>query len=552
MRLAVLALIGCDAGDDGGVVDPGVGFHTESRPGAVCADPSLRDAHEFTVLTGPYDESPEEWLRGDGSAVGIADFDGDGLLDVLVLGHVYEEFYLQTPDHMFAPALPDSWRDASIDLSVGHGAAVADYDADGDLDVFVTRYPDDFTEGGEQDAYDVLLQNDGTGRFRDVAPELGLQGPAGHYSTSSTWSDFDNDGDLDLYVSGHGRVDVPGVSAEDYGPGDADRLYVNNGDATFTDMSARIPIAAHESYNFVPLFLDFDGDGWRDLYLANDLGVKQTPCQLVWNREGTFVLDEGAAGLDRAISAMGVGVGDVDEDGGWDLFLTYWGDMELLLSSDAGIWVESSDSVGLTQDPNPPLSQVVGWGDELADLDNDMLLDAIAMFGDSPTTTAGEGGGGNVADQAKGIWIQQPDGTFVQVTEDWEFAETDSTRGFGIADLNEDGWIDVVLPNQQGPSRVYLSNCGTASWLKVELEQPGTMNLDAIGAEIEVVVGDRRLRRPMLAGGTGFGSGLPPVVHFGLADHETVDEVVVHWPDGEVSVVEGVSARQTLTVVREP
>lgn len=508
---------------------PPAGVRVVVTPGTPCADPSRRLTQPFSVTTLPYVE-PVATYGFDGTAVAAGDFDRDGMIEALVLGGEQEEYIEQRAAGVFT-AVEGGYMDPSIDLSGALGAAVADYDADGDLDIFVSRY-------GKPN---VLLQNDGAGFFVDTANAAGVRGVSAHLSAAAAWTDVDNDGDLDLYVAGNG---VPFGIDEEPPPADPDYLYANDGDGTFRDMSGLLPSRVHEGHGFVPSFLDLDDDGWRDLYLVNDYGGRSVPCLLVWNRGGTFELDNGAVSLDRTIPGMGLGIGDVNEDGLWDLMIPAWGEIHLVLSEPAlGIWVDYSDALGLV--PDAARNQVVGWGAELADVNNDTLLDAVVMFGEVRVT-----GGLGPPNEPNGLWLQGASGQFTDVAGAWGFDSRGIERGLGIVDLNGDGWLDAVVPSQSGPTRIYLASCGEEAWLEVALQMPGTANPDAIGATVEVRIGDRTLRRPMMAGGTGYGTGLPPIVHFGLGAHERIDQVVVRWPDGEYSTVSA-EPRTRVTIVRD-
>jgi hypothetical protein len=264
--------------------------------------------------------------------------------------------------------------------------------------------------------------------------------------------------------------------------------------------------------------------------------------------DGTFVDDEptNTTGLIAPTTAMGLGPGDFNNDGLMDFAVPKWNDNHLWLSNEIIGWVDYAASAGFTV-ASP---QKVGCGAEAADMDNDGLLDIVQQYG-------------HVANENP-VWSnprQQPDalyrnvGTaeapaFEDVGVAWGIADPGVNRGVVLADFDRDGYLDVAKRNLDGPNVVYLSRCGDANWLLVHLEQPGTMNLDAIGAKVTLEAGEHRLVRWQYAGGGGYGAGNPPELHFGLGDASTIDKITVRWPDGKVSVLTDVAASQQLTLTR--
>ncbi len=526
----LLGLLAC-TGEPPADASPWAHVVTEMRQLAPCADPGARTTEKFTSNNGSPLQGKAVY-RAHGAGAVVADFTGNDMLDVLVLSDRTLEYYVaDQPGDL--RRMSTGWHDLQLDVDLGFGAAAADYDGDGDLDVYISRYG----------SPNVLFDNDGAGRFVDVAELLGVDGGDRHRSASATWSDFDNDGDLDLIVAGHGLAPEDGTPVEDYGPGDPSLLFRNDGTSGFTDVSDLIPQRIHQAYSFIPTFVDLDGDGWRDLFVANDFGAKHTPALLAWNRQGTFVLDDAAANLDQRLSAMGVGLGDVNEDGVWDLLLPAWGKMALMQSSSAGVWVDQANALGLLPDRTD--NQVVAWGCELADMDNDQDLDAMVVFGFIDTET-----GRNQPDQPDGLWLAQPEGPMVEVADEWGIATRGSARGVVTADLNDDGYLDLVVPDLGGPSRLHLSRCGTEGFLKVALQMPGA-NPDAVGATVVAELPDGQVqRRAILSGGTSYGSSGPAQAHFGLGSHAHVAALRVLWPDGALSEVRNVPSGHAITVQR--
>ena len=487
----------------------------------VCPNPEARDVQPYDVWESEH-EQPRDARFASGGVL-VADVNGDARLDLLIPGLLRSFLYL---------GVEGGFVDASVvlrglPLAASSGVTAADYDADGDPDVLVTRFL----------LPDVLLRNEGT-HFVDVTQEAGLT-QALTRSIQSSWGDLDRDGDLDLFVGSYGYLDEGPGRHEDFLPADPSFLYLNDGDGTFSDVSDRLPDAVHDGYTLGGGFHDLDADGWLDLYVVNDFGVS-TPNALLWNEQGALVADGNRSGLDIAITGMGLGVGDLNEDGLPDLFMPEWDGLHIYESGAAGVWVDWAGARGLANDLER--DQKIAWGGELVDLDHDGDLDLPVSYGHLDSTYESE------RVQPDALYIQQADGTFRDEGEAWGLDHGGISRGSVVTDLNDDGWLDIVVRVLDGPTRVYLSRCGEQAWLRVRLEQGG-LNPDAIGARVEVSAEQRTWWGVVRAGGTSFSSGGPPEVHFGLAELESVDLRIV-WPDGEVSEQRGVQTRQVVDITR--
>jgi hypothetical protein len=518
----------------------------------VCADPSAR-------LDGPYERrasstppNSDLWIWAGGEMAG--DFNGDGWLDLMAPNELGMELYEGGPGGALTPRGQQVL--SQHDLSFGTGGSVVDYDGDGDLDVYVTRFRGDPGPDGGSLGRNRLLRNQGDGTFDDVTDAAGVDGcgydantgTTGCYRTmSSSWGDIDADGDLDLFVGNYGWVDESGVPQEEFLPAEPSMLYLNDGDGTFTDVSERLPQVLKDGYTYAGGFFDLDGDGDLDIYTVNDFG-KNWPNHPLLNRgDGTFDDDllTNATGMVLETTGMGLGVGDLNGDGLVDLVIPAWNKNHLLMSSSFGA-IDYADTLGVSV----VAPQKVGWGSEMGDVDNDGDLDILMQYG-------------HVANENP-VWenpLRQPDAlylnvgtptspTFDDVGVSWGVADPGVERGGLLVDLNRDGWLDITKRNLDGPNVAYFSVCGDASWLTLHLKQPGTMNTQAVGAKVVVEAGGLTLTRWVHAGGTGYGSGLPPELHFGLGDAEVIDRVTVTWPDGCTSVVEDVAARQQVTLTR--
>lgn len=499
---------------------PSTSFTVHPAPG--CADPTARTqlGPLAPPLVGgdwaaqPFDPTPREMFAGGGLT--IADLDGDGHLDILLPGVGASQLFLQTTTGTFV--------DASERLPQGATRATAatagDYDGDGDLDLFVGRY----------DEPDQLWRND-AGWFTDVTAATGLTDVDPGRTGGASWADPDRDGDLDLFVAGHG-----GLRGVDRTPGDPSRLLRNRGDGTFEDVSDLLPARVHDGYTFIGGWHDLDDNGWPDLYLVNDFG-NVWPNVVMWNQAGTLSMDD-ARGLDAGIQGMGLGVGDLNGDGVVDVAVAGWGNNRLLVS-DQDAWFDAHRAAGLQGDR--ARDQVVGWSMELGDLDNDGDLDVIEGFGH--------------------IWNQQtppdePDEIFLNegttlrpVGTAWRFDHPGQTRAVLAVDLNQDGWLDLVRRDLSGPATIQLARCGDAAWTRISLVGDAP-NGHAIGAQVRVTAGEHTYTRTLDAGSTSLLASRPPVAHIGLGQAEAIDHIDVRWPDGTTTRYGPAPVRHPLTLER--
>lgn len=470
----------------------------------------------------PYDPDNRELFLGGGLLV--ADLDGDGRLDVLLPGELGSRLYLQTA--------PRAWTDASrthlpADMGLDATAATAaDPDADGDLDLLITRYRHPLS----------WWRNLGDGRFEDATAEVGLTDPMPERrTTGATYGDLDLDGDLDLFIAAFGPF-----YERPRPPGDPSLLFLNDGDGHFTPAHERLPQSIHDGYVFVGAFVDLNRDLWPDLYTVHDFG-HSWPNVLAWNDGGLLQADDGTAGLNVAMQGMGLDVGDLDGDGSFDLVMAGWGGNELLMGSDELLWFNRTRAAGL--EPDRSRDQEIGWSTLLADLDHDLDLDVIEGFGkvfnqSSPTLQPDE------------LWLREPDGAYTPTGEAWGFDHPGQTRAVLAEDLDRDGWLDLIRRDLIGPATLQLARCGEEAWSILTLHDPTTRNLRGVGAEVHLWVGGTHLMRLVQAGGRGVLAGNPAEVHFGLGAYATIDRLEVRWPGGDLDSFVDVPTRRFLRVTR--
>ncbi len=484
-------------------------------------DPGFEGEYRFQEIMGP--------------GCALADFNGDGRLDIyLVNGQrpAADQLYLQSSDGVFIDVTEQSGLRAA---GYGMGCVVGDYDNDGDLDLYLTSL-----EGGR------LWRNDGGATFTDVTEAAGIDN--GMWSVSGSFFDYDRDGWLDLYVANYvldpgsarcydlaGRPEYCGPDRMRPAP---DKLYRNLGNGRFRDVSAESGIASIAGPGLGVLCADLDGDGWQDVYVANDMARN-----FLWinNRDGTFtetaVLAGCAFNRDGAEEAsMGIALGDVDHDGLGDLFITHLrGETNTLYRTlTPGVFEDATDASGLGMSSVP----FTGFGNVLADFDHDGSLDAVVANGAvkrrmlvAPNTATVEHwkryAEPNLA------YLNDGSGRFrnVSATAGTICERAEVSRGLAVGDLDNDGDLDILITQIGGPARLYRNETPKRGrWLIVRAIDPAH-HRDAVGAVVTVAAGDRTHMRVVLAGDS-YAGGRQPAVHFGLGDVRRIDGVIVRWPDG--------------------
>jgi len=498
-----------------------------------------------------------------GGGLAVLDYDGDAWMDIfLVSGATFE-------DLKHAPALipprnklfrnNHDWTFSDVTLSAGlaasgwgMGASVADYDNDGDSDLYIT-----FLGRGN-----VLYQNNADGTFTDVTERAGVA--AGGWSTGSAWGDYDRDGDLDLYVARYidfVREEVPRKGETIYcqynavpvfcGPRGLkplpDILYRNNGDGTFTDVTtSALGAEQPRYYAFTPLWLDVDNDGWPDLYVADD----GTP-NLLYHNRGDGTLEEVGAlagcaysrdGLEQ--SSMGADFGDYNRDGWLDLFVAHFSDdyNTLYCNRGHGFFSDVTEEARLFH----VSWNNVSWGTKFLDVDLDGWPDLFIANGHVyPEAEHWHMDTG--FRQHVQVLRNQGKGTFQDVTAALgpDLQRKALGRGLAIADFDNDGDLDVVVNNLDGhPLLFRCDSPPRANWILLRLE--GTRsNRDALGARIYVRTDGSEQMQELHTSG-GFCSSNDPRAHFGLGDSAVINEVEVRWPSGLSQRFRHVMARQIL------
>lgn len=494
--------------------------------------------------------------------LGFFDCDNDGRLDIVTVngstiehmksgGDPLVTLYHQESDGTFK----DITQQAGLTRrGWGMGVAVADFDNDGNLDLYVTGY------GGN-----ALYRNLGNCKFEDVTEKAGVR--ASGFSTGAAWGDYDRDGNVDLFVSRYVHVDLDHLPA--FGstkdctfkgfpvqcgprglPGETDLLFHNRGDGTFEEVSEKAGVNDPHGYNGLgAIWADYDNDGWPDLFVADDV----TPNHLYHNNHnGTFTdngMSSGVAlnGDGIELSSMGVDFADYDRSGRLSLFVTEFSDQPNFFARNLD--GKLFDDVSWTSKTGQPSYPYVAWGTGFFDMDNSGWLGIFVANGhvypqaDQLTT------GGKYREPVL-LYRNLRDGTFDEVSSQAGLADLPlhSRRGVAFGDLFNDGNVDIAVLNVGDPPSV-LHNKNADGYHRVLFHLVGTKsNRAAIGARVSIRAGAVTQFNEVRGGGS-YLSQNDLRLHFGLGSAQKIDSVEVRWPNGEIEKVGSLSADAIYTIV---
>jgi len=517
-------------------------------------DPSPPHGIDFTLQNSP--TARKYLIETMPGGVALLDYNNDGLLDIILVNgggitdpmslpesfhrnepRYWNRLYRQNRDGRFTDVTEQAGLASAGDGNYGMGVAVGDYDNDGYPDLFVTSY-----------GKNILYHNNCNGTFSDVTAKAGVAG--GGWSVSAGFFDYDNDGNLDLFVTRYMEWDTQ--HSKDCGgafhtycpPGEFPRttnlLYHNRGDGTFEDVSAPSGISAKKGHGLGVAFADYDGDGFTDIFVAND-GMQQYLYHN--NGNGTFAevgLDAGAAlnSDGGPLSGMGVVFQDYDNDGRPDVIVT------TLPRQSYGVFHNDGHSSfsdrGLQTGVMMLSGATSGWGVGLEDFDNDGHNDLFVAQG-------------HVLDNVEKIdpSLHYLEPTLLAMNHDGRFepanAGTDAllaARGAAFGDLNNDGSVDVLTTVLGGHPQVFMNRGGSGHWLTITLR--GTRsNRDGLGARVLV---NGQTRFATTAG--SYESASDKRLHFGLGPVKRA-KIEVFWPSGEHQLLNDVAVDQFLEI-REP
>jgi hypothetical protein len=518
---------------------------------------------QFNDITGPsgitfkHVLSPQKKYIAESMSGGVAlfDYNNDGYLDIFFVNSLTVE--LLKANKKTRSALYRNNRDGTFsdvtdkagvgDVGWGMGCAVGDFNNDGFDDLYVTSIGPDH-----------LFKNNGNGTFTDVTQKAGVSDP--RFSTGAAFLDYDNDGRLDLFVTNYVDFDLSHLPTFGEGPtcqfkgipvqcgprglpGAGDSLFRNNGDGTFTDVSKKAGVADSRGYYGLDVVgSDFDGDGWIDIFVAND----STPNFLYHNNgNGTFseIGFESGTALDKngnEQGCMGVTLGDYNHDGLLDLFITNFDDEYNVLYRNAGrgSFVDVSYESGVAMISLP----YVGWGTKFFDYDNDGWLDLFVANGHAYPQR-------DRYRQRKLLHRNNRDGTFSEVAAEFGSAlmEERASRGTAFGDIDNDGDVDIVVNDLDSVPQLLRNDGGSKNnWILVKTIGARS-NRNGIGAKVKVVSGDLIQLDEVRSGGS-YISQNDLRLHFGLEKRTSVDLIQVRWPSGTVDTLTNVAVNKIVTV----
>ena len=538
----------------------GLATTVATQPAAIL----FRDVTTEAGIAFQHHAAPEKKYIVESMSGGVAlfDYDNDGLPDMYFVDSLTVET-AKNPSAarsaLYHNLGKGRFEDVTDKAGVGHpgwgmGVCTADVDGDGWEDLYVTAL-----------GKNRLYHNNHDGTFTDIAEQSGVA--ASGWSAGCGFADYDRDGRLDLFVSRYVKIDLNRLpefgkdkTCEYRGiavqcgprglPGESDFLFHNDGNGHFTDASTQAGVSDPNGYFGLGIaWFDYNGDGWPDLYVAND----STPNFLYRNNQdrtfkevafpaGVAVSEDGAEQ-----GSMGVALGDYLNNGRLSLFVTNFSEEYNDLYRHDG---DHFTDVSFASKTAPSSLRYVGWGTAFFDYDNDGLLDIIVVNGHVyPQLEKARLGASAGYRQRKLLYHNRGDGTFDEVANQFGRVMTDERvgRGLAVGDLDNDGRLDIVVNNLDGSPEILHNEIATrGSWLTVKLAGSGG-NTDAIGATVTARAGSF-MQTQVVQSGASYISQNDMRLHFGLGRATEVDTLEVRWPNGTVTTRQKVKANQIIRI----
>jgi len=541
----------------------------------------------FSDLTKPsgidFKHNWDKSFTNIGAGVAVVDFNKDGLADVFLPNSLGSNSLYQNNGDM---TFTDVAKDTGLDNPEGngYGTCFADYDNDDDLDVYVTGY------GNSK-----LYENNGNGQFTDITTpaDIGDSEPT-FRTTGCAWGDYDNDGFLDLIVTRwivQNEQKPLAFESRDFTKETRQLdLFHNDDGEKFSNVTFLLGNVDESPSNvngagFQPRFVDYDNDGDVDLFIVNDFGLEHQP-SVLWRNDGSsqngnwkFTDVSEPANVDVEIFAMGLAVGDYDNDEDMDFFVTNMGANVLLENDGEGSFIDKAITAGVTASvlqnleitkemlesilvdggydlPDVDESELdeemfehlkmvrtmpIGWGAIFFDYDNDGFLDLYLVRGFMTDFMPLE------QKQPNMLFRNLGDGTFDDVSSTSGVDDSGYGRGVAYGDFNNDGCLDIFLANVDQYGKLFVNNCNYENNYLI-IKAIGTeSNKDAIGARIKVVTDSGTQIREVASGGSHMSQNMLPV-HFGLGKSTEISLIQITWPSGNVQELIDIPANQILTV----
>lgn len=492
--------------------------------------------HQFAVYEGMF-----------GGGVCVFDLNKDGFEDLFVTGGMNDDrLYLNQGNGTFR----NVYQGSGLELSkrfVTQGAACADVNRDGWVDLFITTITSKDTFPEIPRARNLLFLNNGNGTFRDATEAYGLA-PLYSFSTGASFGDFNADGWPDLYVGNYfvgyeGTLavisDATIVGAHQTAKG---YLLRNDQGRSFTDVYAKYGFE-HRGFGFGGVFTDYDNDGDQDLIINHDFGYKAVPSFMYKNqypwRSFKDVSKETA--MDLKINAMGAAVGDCNEDGLLDYFITNIRLNRFMVNQGPGKpFVNKTKELGTAY-------VAISWGANFADFDHDGDLDLFVVNGDLNPNCVPMGDS----------YFDNTGGVFAEKGRAVGLNDYGLGRGSVVFDLENDGDLDLLVVNQKpvlegypvpSATRLYRNDYARGNWLKVALSGREAES-QGLGSRVTVVAGGHRMIREIDGGGSSHLSQNSTIAHFGLGNATVVDSIIVTWTGGKQQILTQQPVNTLVTVL---
>lgn len=444
-----------------------------------------------------------------GGGVSVFDFNQDGLDDITLATEGGRElaFYINNGDHF-------ELIDTPVDhVEIAKQILWVDFDNDGDPDLYVAAY----------EGYNRLYENKGNLQFTEITGPAGLSGDK-HRGYGACWGDYNRDGWLDLHFNSR---KIPGGDNQV----NLNRLFKNNANGTFTEMTSFASVADSNKTPFCSVFIDYNNDKWPDIYTAQDRHMGNT---LLRNQKnGTYLDVSSSTNSGFAMDAMGIAPADINHNGLTDIYVTNTPEGSICLLNKGPIGAEGEHMFDEVADSLSIGFNGIGWGSQFFDADNDGDLDLYvsgAIEGSTSVSSLFYENLGNL--------------TFEALQSSKMSGDTVPSFSNAIGDLEGDGHLDIVVQNN-APFNFHVwknqTNAGN-NWLKIQL-QGVLSNRDGIGSKIEVY-SEELYNSHYTTCGTGFLGQNSSFVHFGLGSRDHVDSIVVTWPTGHTDKYYAVSTNQ--------
>ncbi len=522
------------------------------------------DVTEKTGIRFKHTSAPEKKYIVESMSGGVAlfDYDRDGWLDIYITNSLTVETVnnpKSSRSALYHNNGDGTFTDVTEKSGLGYpgwamGVTTGDYDADGWEDVYVTCLGPNH-----------LYHNNGDGTFTDVTQKTGVDDA--RWSTGAAFGDYDNDGNIDLFVANY--VDFHLKDLPEFGkgkfcqyrgtpvqcgprglPGAGDSLFHNNGDGSFTDVSKRGGVSDPDGrFGMSALWTDLDGDGWMDLYVANDSGPNFLYKN---NRDGTFkeigLLSGCAVREDGSEQgSMGIAIGDYNHDGLLDIFIANFSDEpKTLYRQEKGLFFDDVSFASKIAQVSIPY---VGWGADFIDFDNDGWVDLMEVNG-HVYPQMDNASASTTYTQRILLFHNERNGTFAEVAASCGDALMlrRVSRGAAFGDIDNDGDVDVVINNLDGAPVVLRNDGGNSNnWISIKTVG-AKKNHDALGALVKVTADNLVQLREVYSGGS-YISQNDTRLHFGLGKKNRIDSIEIRWPSGgKTEVFRDVAVNQFLVI----